>query len=44
MLFARNDLVEINKEKNCFVVVIRIPAQEDLADVSKTTGALSSKT
>ena len=29
LLFARNDLVEVNKEKNCFVVVIRIPATED---------------
>ncbi len=28
LLFARNDLVEINKEKNCFVVVIRIPTNE----------------
>ena len=25
LLFARNDLVEINKEQNSFVVVIRIP-------------------
>jgi len=28
LLFARNDLVEINKEKNFFVVIIRIPANE----------------
>ena len=28
LLFARNDLVEINKEKNSFVVVIKIPANE----------------
>ena len=28
LLFARNDLVEINKEKNYFVVVIKIPANE----------------
>ena len=28
LLFARNDLVEINKEKNYFVVVIRIPNHE----------------
>jgi LytS/YehU family sensor histidine kinase len=28
LLFARNDLVEINKEKNSFVVIIRIPANE----------------
>jgi two-component system LytT family sensor kinase len=28
LLFARNDLVEINKEKNFFVVVIRIPTNE----------------
>jgi len=28
LLFARNDLVEINKEKNSFVVNIRIPANE----------------
>jgi two-component sensor histidine kinase len=28
LLFARNDLVEINKEKNFFVVTIRIPANE----------------
>jgi len=25
LLFARNDLVEINKEQNSFVIVIRIP-------------------
>jgi LytS/YehU family sensor histidine kinase len=25
LLFARSDLVEINKEKNYFVVVIKIP-------------------
>jgi LytS/YehU family sensor histidine kinase len=25
LLFARNDLVEIKKEKNSFVVIIRIP-------------------
>jgi len=35
LLFARNDLVEINKEKNCFVVVIRVPAQEDTTDTLK---------
>ena len=29
LLFARNDLVEVNKEKNSFVVVLRIPAIED---------------
>ena len=29
LLFARNDLVEVNKEKNSFVVVIRIPATEE---------------
>jgi LytS/YehU family sensor histidine kinase len=28
LLFARNDLVEINKERNFFVVIIRIPANE----------------
>ena len=28
LLFARNDLVEINKEKNFFVVIIRIPTNE----------------
>ncbi|MFI5186504.1 MAG: sensor histidine kinase, partial [Chitinophagales bacterium] len=28
LLFARNDLVEINKEKNFFIVIIRIPANE----------------
>jgi LytS/YehU family sensor histidine kinase len=28
LLFARNDLVEINKEKNFFVAVIRIPTNE----------------
>ena len=38
LLFARNDLVEINKEKNCFVVVIRVPAQEDTADILKPIG------
>ena len=28
LLFARNDLVEINKEKNFFIVIIRIPVNE----------------
>jgi two-component system LytT family sensor kinase len=28
LLFARNDLVEINKEKNFFIVIIRIPFNE----------------
>jgi len=28
LLFARNDLVEVNKEKNYFVVVIKIPPHE----------------
>jgi two-component system, LytTR family, sensor kinase len=38
LLFARTDLVEINKEKNCFVVVIKVPAQEDMTDTLKSTG------
>jgi hypothetical protein len=28
LLFARNDLVEVNKEKNFFIVIIRIPVNE----------------
>lgn len=28
LLFARNDLVEVNKERNFFVVIIRIPTNE----------------
>jgi len=37
LLFARNDLVEVNKEKNSFVVVIRIPATEE--PISTTNSA-----
>jgi two-component system LytT family sensor kinase len=40
LLFARNDLVEINKEKNAFVVVIRIPILEEAPDTSKTADNL----
>src|SRR5438552_11469042 len=39
LLFARNDLVEINKEKNSFVVVIRIPAVEEAIETSRAATA-----
>lgn len=34
LLFARNDLVEINKENDAFVVVIKIPVLEEVADAA----------